>query len=221
MSNTLLENARNGDVESQFKLGQAYMFGEEGFSVNPSEAIPWLEKAGGTYPQALRMLIGISLGYPDASTRSADRLIKSFERMISEHNRIDAMVTLGAIFCGDPDNNEHIIKLPELAKPPYYNREKGYNMIFEGISQADKMDKNPLGFMEYETAYTAIQFGITHSGRGSQYFHNSDIDTSDVLTIKTYCARMALEMLKAGKGTSRYLPEQVKQLITMYEKIAG
>ena len=62
MSNDLIKKANAGDKESQYELGKAYTFGKDGFPVNLTEAIKWLDLSGDTYPQALKFMIGISLG---------------------------------------------------------------------------------------------------------------------------------------------------------------
>ncbi|MCL2203508.1 MAG: hypothetical protein FWB88_06180 [Defluviitaleaceae bacterium] len=215
--NELERKAMSGDVESQFALGKAYVFGEDGFPQDVNKAIPLLEKAGSKYPHALRILIGISMGAFDKNARDAQRLINCFERLISVHNRIDTMVTLGAILCGDAENNQHIQSIPELASAPYHNPSKGYRLIEEGIRLAEEAEEDPLGFMEYNDAYCAYQYGTTFLSKGSKYFQGEA--RKKALQMKVSCAKKALDALKAGKGTDIIPKENMAPMIAMQENI--
>ena len=222
MSDELIVKALNGDSESQFNLGRAYALGLDGVTPNPIDSIMWLEAAGDKIPQALHLLIGISMGH--FGTKHPALLIRSFQKLAYVHKDVPAMVTMGAILCGSPENrhiNPEVSGIPELASRPYYNPEGGFRLIEEGVRLAENMAKNPLGFSHYDDAFVAYHFQ-THKvynrhERGEPYFPEGGFDNA--LAKKFEYAKKALAALRARNGTASIPEENIEPLITMYEDL--
>ena len=214
MSNELLTKAMSGDPESQFKLGKAYAQGTDGFERNPAEAVKWLDKISDKYQGPLLVMIGIGM-----STQDPDLVIKSFYKLIYKHNDIPAMVTLGAILCGDPNNRHISIEchgLPELAEPPYYNPKEGFRLIEEGVQLAENADENPLGCRHYEEIHAAYHY---HTGKRKEYFQDGHCSLTEALGKKVEYADKVRAALRDRKGTSHIPEEHMDMVIALWEKM--
>ena len=215
----LRTKAEMGDPDSQFDLGQAYLYGKDGYEKDVKKAIRWLKKAGVTHPAAYYVMIGIGLGAIDKGNKDANLVIECFRNLVGIHKSTTAMVLLGATLCGDPQNRHIRDILPELANPPYYNPKEGFQLIEEGIRLAESAAENPLGFKHYDDAFKAYHFQTckvhNKQKRGEPYLPEGGIDNA--LAKEFECAKKALAALKAGKGADNVREKDVGQLIALYE----
>ena len=229
MTNEMRElerKAYDGDAESQFNLGRAYAFGNDGFTQNVPEGLKWLELSGNTYPGGLRLMIGIYLGGFGAQYSDPKGIIKCFGKLVDVHKDLKAMVDFGAIYSGDPDNrhiNPDMGGLPELAS--YTDPVLSFKIIDQGIKLADKEAENPLGEPQYSAAHSAYHTvtrkmhkpELKHELEGNPYF--KDFELFVTFAKKVVYASRALVALKERKGTPPAYEENMRMLLELRENI--
>jgi len=221
----LVARAQSGDADSQFDLGRAFALGVDGFPQNTAEGILWLKACRDRVWGANNLLIGMSMS-ERFGPQNPELLIESFEKLVYVHKDVRAMVTFGAILCGDFYNrhiNEERGGIPVLAEKPYNNPARGFRLIEEGVKIAESMPENPLGYGEYDEISSAYHNETKKLHRkessGSSCFSRSE--SIAALTKKADYAQKTLVALKQGRGVSEQEKEHMAELIKIAEDFAA
>jgi TPR repeat protein len=137
----LVDKAAGDCLDSQFELGRSHAFGVEGFCEDLEKAFFWLKKAAsGGHRGAMGLLLGV-LFEIDTEGRQ-ERLFYRYVKKLSDGKDPMAMMDLGLIYCG-AEGHFPLEKWPELRS--YYNRERGFDLIWEaaGIASIEGIDLIP------------------------------------------------------------------------------